>query len=111
MQWLTGYQYVLRLTTYTEMRPGVTGFDHIIPYFYPIYFAILLIHRDRRDEHMCYQKVCLVTSHQYDGRVSTAANPLLTLPGSVAPNFFSQYGADWDKYKKHVPYRMIPYIY
>jgi len=35
----------------------LTGFDNIIPYFYPIYFAILLIHRDRRDEHMCYHKV------------------------------------------------------
>eukprot|EP00466_Bigelowiella_natans_P018743 jgi/Bigna1/91573/estExt_fgenesh1_pg.C_1070034 len=29
------------------------GFDHIIPYFYAIYFAGLLIHREMRDEHAC----------------------------------------------------------
>eukprot|EP00128_Syssomonas_multiformis_P012924 Colp12_sorted_trinity150504_noHs@33677 len=29
------------------------GFSHVIPYFYPIYFAVLLIHRERRDDHQC----------------------------------------------------------
>ncbi|KAI9486850.1 MAG: ergosterol biosynthesis ERG4/ERG24 [Benjaminiella poitrasii] len=32
------------------------GFDSIIPYFYCIYFAILLIHRERRDEDKCRKK-------------------------------------------------------
>ena len=33
-----------------------TGFDHVIPYFYAIYFAVLLIHRARRDELACRAK-------------------------------------------------------
>ena len=32
------------------------AFGSIVPYFYPIYFAILLIHRERRDHHFCTQK-------------------------------------------------------
>lgn len=32
------------------------GFSHIIPYFYVIYFAILLVHRDLRDEDHCRLK-------------------------------------------------------
>lgn len=32
------------------------GFDSPIPYFQAIYFAILLIHRADRDDHMCHQK-------------------------------------------------------
>ncbi|RCI07221.1 hypothetical protein CU098_013953 [Rhizopus stolonifer] len=32
------------------------GFGSIIPYFYCIYFAVLLIHRERRDEQKCRQK-------------------------------------------------------
>jgi protein-S-isoprenylcysteine O-methyltransferase Ste14 len=33
-----------------------TGFTHVLPYFYFIYFAILLIHRDRRDNATCRNK-------------------------------------------------------
>lgn len=33
-----------------------TGCSSIVPYFYAVYFAVLLIHRDRRDEHSCRQK-------------------------------------------------------
>ncbi|KAI7886424.1 ERG4/ERG24 ergosterol biosynthesis protein [Lichtheimia hyalospora FSU 10163] len=29
------------------------GFGSVIPYFYPIYFAVLLLHRERRDDHQC----------------------------------------------------------
>ncbi|KAF8896452.1 ERG4/ERG24 ergosterol biosynthesis protein [Infundibulicybe gibba] len=54
-----------------------TGFESPIPYFYIIYFAILLIHRQRRDDENCQKK----------------------------------YGADWEKYKKMVPARIVPYIY
>ncbi|XP_076464854.1 delta(14)-sterol reductase TM7SF2-like isoform X2 [Babylonia areolata] len=32
------------------------GFNNIIPYFYPIYFLILLIHRERRDDADCRRK-------------------------------------------------------
>ncbi|GAB1609699.1 delta(14)-sterol reductase-like [Argonauta hians] len=32
------------------------GFGSIIPYFYPIYFIILLIHRERRDSAACEKK-------------------------------------------------------
>ena len=32
------------------------GFYHIVPYFYVIYFAILLIHRDLRDDESCRRK-------------------------------------------------------
>ncbi|TFK40122.1 ergosterol biosynthesis ERG4/ERG24 [Crucibulum laeve] len=54
-----------------------TGFDTPVTYFYVIYFAVLLIHRQRRDDEACHLK----------------------------------YGEDWVKYKKLVPYRIIPYIY
>lgn len=32
------------------------GFDSIVPYFYAIYFCILLVHRSIRDDHMCQEK-------------------------------------------------------
>jgi protein-S-isoprenylcysteine O-methyltransferase Ste14 len=32
------------------------GTQDIIPYFYVIYFTILLIHRDLRDDHNCHNK-------------------------------------------------------
>jgi len=32
------------------------GTGSIIPYFYAIYFAILLVHRALRDNHMCISK-------------------------------------------------------
>ncbi|XP_059761504.1 delta(14)-sterol reductase LBR isoform X3 [Balaenoptera ricei] len=32
------------------------GFNHILPYFYVIYFTILLVHREARDEHHCRKK-------------------------------------------------------
>ncbi|CAO3634194.1 unnamed protein product [Cunninghamella blakesleeana] len=32
------------------------GFGSIVPYFYPIYFAVLLLHRQQRDEHKCKTK-------------------------------------------------------
>ena len=34
----------------------VCGFDSILPYYYAIYFAILLNHRLIRDDHMCHIK-------------------------------------------------------
>jgi protein-S-isoprenylcysteine O-methyltransferase Ste14 len=33
-----------------------TGFGHLLPYFYIIYFTTLLVHRERRDNAFCLQK-------------------------------------------------------
>ncbi|KAF4571506.1 erg24, C-14 sterol reductase [Pleurotus pulmonarius] len=54
-----------------------TEFNTPITYFYVIYFSVLLIHRQRRDDENCEKK----------------------------------YGEDWEKYKKMVPHRIIPYVY
>lgn len=53
------------------------GWGMCITYFYIVYFAILLIHRELRDEEKCLRK----------------------------------YGEDWLKYRKLVPYAIVPYIY
>jgi delta14-sterol reductase/lamin-B receptor len=34
----------------------VCGFSSIVPYFYAIYFLILLVHRSERDDHLCHEK-------------------------------------------------------
>ncbi|XP_067884367.1 delta(14)-sterol reductase LBR isoform X2 [Heterodontus francisci] len=36
------------------------GFNHILPYFYIIYFTCLLVHREARDEHQCKMKYGVV---------------------------------------------------
>ncbi|EMP24552.1 Lamin-B receptor [Chelonia mydas] len=36
--------------------PKLARFNHILPYFYMIYFTCLLIHREARDEHQCKKK-------------------------------------------------------
>jgi delta14-sterol reductase len=53
------------------------GWGMVVTYFYIVYFAVLLIHRELRDEEKCLRK----------------------------------YGADWLKYRKLVPYKIIPYVY
>jgi protein-S-isoprenylcysteine O-methyltransferase Ste14 len=53
------------------------GVSHVVPFFYFIYFAPLLIARERRDDQHCAQK----------------------------------YGADWDTYRKRVPWRIVPFLY
>ena len=32
------------------------GYQCAVPYFYALYFAVLLLHRERRDDHACEQK-------------------------------------------------------
>lgn len=32
------------------------GFNSLVPYYYAVYFAVLLIHRAGRDDHLCRQK-------------------------------------------------------
>ncbi|MGH0179082.1 UNVERIFIED_CONTAM: hypothetical protein FKN15_078545 [Acipenser sinensis] len=36
--------------------PRVSGLSHLLPYFYVLYFAALLVHREARDEHQCLRK-------------------------------------------------------
>ncbi|KAK0666911.1 ergosterol biosynthesis ERG4/ERG24 [Cercophora samala] len=61
-----------------QVIPGeAKGWGIIFTYFYVLYFAVLLVHRDRRDDEKCAKK----------------------------------YGEDWEKYKKTVRWRIIPYIY
>ena len=47
-----------------------------LAYFYPVYFAVLLVHRALRDDHFCATK----------------------------------YGADWEAYKRRVPFVFVPGI-
>eukprot|EP00301_Raphidiophrys_heterophryoidea_P023405 c7311_g1_i1.p1 GENE.c7311_g1_i1~~c7311_g1_i1.p1 ORF type:complete len:441 (-),score=90.12 c7311_g1_i1:69-1391(-) len=59
---ISGYWGMARKINYTgDWLMGLSwclfcGFAHIIPYFYAIYFLILLIHRASRDNHMCSVK-------------------------------------------------------
>jgi len=54
-----------------------SGFGSVIPYFYPIWFALLLVTRERRDDRWCAEK----------------------------------YGADWQRYKERVRWRIVPGVY
>ena len=73
-----------------------TGFETPITYFYVVYFAVLLIHRQRRDDEACAKK--------YVGSIFFFKMSLICV---INP----RYGEDWAKYKKLVPYRIVPYIY
>ncbi|ETE60027.1 Lamin-B receptor, partial [Ophiophagus hannah] len=52
------------------------GFTHILPYFYIIYFTLLLAHRDARDEHQCLRKYGLAWQ-EYCRRVRYRIFPYL----------------------------------
>ena len=43
--WIMGFSWCM-----------VCGFKSIVPYYYAIYFAILLVHRSMRDDHACHVK-------------------------------------------------------
>jgi Delta14-sterol reductase len=65
-------------TSGTKVVQGeARGWGMIVTYFYIVYFAVLLIHREMRDEQKCLRK----------------------------------YGEDWLKYRKLVPYRILPGVY
>jgi len=59
---VSGWWGIVRHVNYTaDWIMGLSwclccGFDHVIPYFYAIYFGILLIHRDLRDGEACEKK-------------------------------------------------------
>lgn len=59
------------------IQGAARGWGTIFTYFYVVYFAVLLIHRDGRDDEKCHRK----------------------------------YGEDWEKYKKIVRWRIVPYVY
>ena len=62
----------------TEIVQGeAKGWGMLFTYFYILYFAILLVHREMRDEAKCSRKYC----------------------------------ADWEEYKKKVPWRILPGVY
>jgi delta14-sterol reductase/lamin-B receptor len=50
------------------------GTGSIIPYFYAIYFAILLVHRALRDDHSC------VTKYEEDWKVYKEKVPYIFIP-------------------------------
>lgn len=75
------------------------GFRSPVPYFYVAYFAVLLVHRQMRDDEACKQKygneyVPASTDHTLGATVGT---PM------YVPCLLTQC--------KRVPYRIIPYIY
>lgn len=53
----------------------LTGFGSLVPYFYCIYFGILLIHRAGRDDHMCKAK------YGVDWDVYKRKVPYIFIPG------------------------------
>ncbi|KAA8648186.1 hypothetical protein EYZ11_000547 [Aspergillus tanneri] len=59
------------------VQDEATGWGVFFTYFYVLYFAILLMHRERRDDAMCSEK----------------------------------YGEDWEKYRRIVKWRIVPWIY
>ena len=75
-----------------------TGFETPVTYFYIIYFAVLLIHRQRRDDEKCEKKYVQLCSS-------------LPLKIILIDAILHRYGKDWNRYQKLVPYRIIPYIY
>ena len=71
----SGAEDALKMRDGREVVQGEAKYwGMIFTYFYIVYFAVLLIHRDRRDDEKCARK----------------------------------YGADWEKYKKVVKYRIVP---
>jgi hypothetical protein len=67
-----------------------TGFDTPVTYFYVIYFAALLIHRQRRDDEKCENKyalffdllmnAALIIDYVGMGRIGTGTRSLFLTP-------------------------------
>jgi len=55
----------------------ICGFGSPLPWFLPVFFMTMILHRTRRDTERCAKK----------------------------------YGADWEEYKRQVPYLFIPYVF
>lgn len=58
----SGWWGMARKVNYTgDYIMGLTysllcGFDSLVPYYFAVYFAVLLIHRSTRDDLLCYEK-------------------------------------------------------
>lgn len=61
------------------IQGAAKGWGMVFTYFYVLYFAVLLIHRERRDDLACTDT--------------------------------EKYGEDWEKYKKIVRWRILPFVY
>lgn len=75
------------------------GFVTPVTYFYPFYFAILLIHR--------YVAPCI-------GAITSLFVPSFRFVHSERRDHekcAAKYGDDWVEYCKKVPYRIVPFIY
>lgn len=78
---VSGWWGIARKVNYTgDWLMGLSwsllcGFDTLIPYFYPIYFGILLVHRAIRDDHMCSAK------YGEDWAAYKAKVPYVFIPG------------------------------
>lgn len=59
------------------IQGAAKGWGMVFTYFYVLYFAILLVHREGRDDKACSEK----------------------------------YGEDWDRYRRAVRWRILPYVY
>ncbi|EKG18219.1 Ergosterol biosynthesis ERG4/ERG24 [Macrophomina phaseolina MS6] len=71
-------EHVFKMLDGREVVQGdARGWGVLFTYFYVLYFAVLLVHRERRDDAMCAKK----------------------------------YGEDWEKYKRMVRWRILPWVY
>ncbi|KAI9262688.1 ergosterol biosynthesis ERG4/ERG24 [Sporodiniella umbellata] len=59
------------------------GFGSVVPYFYPLYFAVLLYHRERRDDCKCLKK------YGDDWKRYSSIVPYRIIPGKPFFNFLS----------------------
>ena len=79
----SGYWGMARKINYTgDWMMGLSwcltcGFDSIVPYFYAIYFGILLVHRAWRDDEACHKK------YGADWLKYKAAVPYVFFPGLI----------------------------
>ena len=70
--------YSFKMLDGRELVQGqAKGWGMFFTYFYVLYFATLLMHRERRDDAMCAKK----------------------------------YGEDWEKYRRMVRWRILPWVY
>jgi Delta24(24(1))-sterol reductase len=74
---------------------AIVGTASPIPYFYPVFFITVLVHRCGRD------------FERYVACAKTKSTPLLTYHCRCAV----KYGDDWKRYCEVVPYKFIPFIY
>ena len=73
------------------------GMCSAIPYFYSVFFIVVLIHRCGRDFERC---VVSPFSQQTKPTYPITINRCAV-----------KYGKDWERYCEAVPYKFIPFVY